>query len=87
MAITFIQQKKRQKYFLIGLAVVILVICFVLWQGFFTKTTTDGPLILPAQTIDLRFDVLEGDDLDALLTPGEEVTIPQDIGKVNPFLP
>ena len=87
MAITFIQQKKRQQYFLGALAVVFLVTAFVLWQGFFTKSGGEGPVIRLPQTIEIRFDVLEGEALKALDNPPEELILPQDVGKGNPFLP
>lgn len=87
MAITFIQQKKRQKYFLAALSVVILITGFVLWQGFVADVGIEGPLIKPAQEIELRFDVLESEALYRLENPGVELTSPTDIGKGNPFIP
>jgi len=87
MAITFIQQKKRQQYLLAALLVVALVTGFVLWQGFIAKGGTGGPVVRPPQSVELRFEVLEGEALDKLDNPVEEVILPQDVGKGNPFLP
>ncbi|HEA84397.1 MAG TPA: hypothetical protein ENI04_00210 [Candidatus Wildermuthbacteria bacterium] len=86
MAITFIQQKKRQKYFLAALSAVILITGFVLWQGFVSDVGTEGPLIKPPQEVVLRFDVLESEALNRLENPGVELTLPTETGKGNPFL-
>ena len=87
MAITFIQQKKRQKYFLAGLALVILITGFVLWQGFIADVSVEGPLIKSPQEIELRFEVFESEALQRLESPEVELTPPAETGKINPFLP
>lgn len=87
MAITFIQQKKRQKYFLAGLGVVILITGFVLWKGFVADVSIEGPSVKSPQEIKLRFDVLESEALRSIESLGDEFTVPTEIGKGNPFLP
>ena len=87
MAITFIQQKKRQRYLLAALGGVALITGFVLWQGFLAPTSTEGPIIEPSQEVELRFDILEGEALNSLESPGAQGVLPTDTGKGNPFLP
>ena len=88
MAITFIQQKKRQQYLFIALLFVIfLIMLVVVWQGFVNKGGVGGLIIQPSKEIEIRFDVLSGEALKALQSSGAEVVLPEDIGKRNPFLP
>ncbi len=87
MAITFIQQKKRQKYFLAALAAVALITAFVLWQGFVADLGSDSALIESPQEVVLRFEVLESEALNKLENPRVELTLPSETGKINPFFP
>ena len=75
------------KYFLAALGVAALLTGFVLWQGFFTDVSPEGPVVKPPQEIELRFDILEGDALNKLEIVGTEPTLPGETGKENPFLP
>ena len=87
MAITFIQQKKRQRYLFIALFVIFLIMLAVVWQGFVNKGGVGGLIIQSSKEIEIRFDVLSGEALKALQSSGAEVVLPEDVGKRNPFLP
>lgn len=90
MAITFLQQRKKQKYLLPILAVLILVTGIVLWGGLFTE---NGALLTPAlprrliKEAEINFQVLENPVLEKL-QPFEKIPpFLEEVGRGNPFLP
>jgi hypothetical protein len=87
---TFTQQRKRDQVLILLFFGVLLATSVVLWQGFFKK----GAVVLPAETtgivqkkVEIRFDVLQGKELEALGAKPEPSPLPGTIGKENPFVP
>lgn len=90
MAIIFTEKVKKQKYLILIFAVVILIIVFVLWKGYFTKEEPPevGILPLPIKKIEINFEIFKNPLLEEL-QPIEKI-IPEtgvEIGRDNPFLP
>ena len=93
MAITFLQEKKKQKYLIYILIMVFFAIFLTLWLGFFRKTQIIPEELAPTevskswQKIEINFKILE-DPLFQDLKDFEK--IPEFEGKVgreNPFIP
>lgn len=89
MAITFQEQKEKQKYLTMVFLVAILVIFSVVYFGFLKKekpSEIQGVIYQPPK-IELNFELLESPFLKELL-PFEEIKPFEDkIGRENPFLP
>lgn len=89
MAITFQEQKEKQKYLISVFLVVILVIFLVVYFGFLKKEKPSEieEVIYQPPKIELNFQVLESQFLKELL-PFEEIKrFEGKIGRENPFLP
>lgn len=87
MATSFINQKKKQKYLILVFVGVILVTVFVWWKGFLTPEKAIEPTVAePPREIKVNFEVLENPILKELL-PFEEIEMPEQLGRENPFLP
>jgi hypothetical protein len=92
MAITLLAQRKRQKYLIPLLIVIILSIGLVLWKGFITKeelpTIPEIPeIVIPTKKIEIDFRVLENPLLEEL-QPFEEISpLEQEPGREHPFFP
>ena len=86
MAITFIQQKKRQKYLIIALAVLIAISFLVVWRMFLVKPESiSEPKILKKPEVKINFDTLKNPIFDKL-TPFEPIpSFSEEIGRDNPF--
>lgn len=91
MAITFLEKRKIQKYFILILGITLLIIALVIWQGFFVKEklVLPGEILKPSKKVEIDFEILESPILKGLqpfekIPPlGEEV----EIGRENPFMP
>lgn len=94
MAITFVQQKKTQKYLVLIFGALILIIAFVFFSGYFQEGEEifiSKPVVskhLPPIKID--FQVLENPIFQKLFEPFPDLpsALPsEEIGRENPFLP
>jgi hypothetical protein len=91
MAITFLEERKIQKYLILILGIILLVVALVIWRGFFVeeKPVLPEEIVKPAKKVEINFDILESSILKGLqpfeeIEPiGEEV----EIGRENPFRP
>lgn len=89
MVIEVLEEKKRQKFLAVVFIIVLCLIFLVLFLGIFKKRRIFVPqvAILPEQKkIEINFDVLKDPALKEL-TPFEEVSLPKEKGRENPFLP
>ena len=92
MAITFTQQKKRQRYFVIALLVVVVIgVLFygvqVLQKGTFLILPVAGLTSLFEKDIDINFEILDTPVLKELGNPQKPIPLPDPSGRVNPFVP
>ncbi len=94
MAITFIQQKKTQRYLILIFGALILIIAFVFFFDYFQEREEifigkpDVSKHLPQIKID--FQVLESSVFQKLSEPFPDlpsVLSPEEVGRENPFLP
>lgn len=90
MAITFIQEKKKQRFLFLILALVIFAIFFVLRFGFFAKEPSS--LVLPSQVylmpkVQIDWEVLNDSRLGELQTFEKISPFEGEIGRKNPFIP
>ena len=94
MAITFVQQKKTQRYLILIFGALILIIAFVFFYGYFQEEEEifiDKPAVskyLPRIKID--FQVLESSVFQKLSKPFPDlpsVLPPEEVGREDPFLP
>jgi len=90
MAITFLQEKKKQRYLMLILVAAIFVILFVVWQGFLQKKETlptpVTPVVTPT-TVKIDWPTLEDPQLKILKLFEEIGEFKEEIGRANPFLP
>jgi len=88
MAITFLQQRKKQKRLIFVLLAVIILIFIVVWRGFLVKTKPVlVPIISEPPKIEINFEVLKSPILKEL-QPFEEINpFEEEIGRENPFIP
>lgn len=88
MAITFDKQKQRQNYLVIVLIVSLLIAFFIWWVFLKPTNIVEPPLtsFVPA-TIQINFDVLKSDELNALNVFPEVPQYEDQAGRDNPFLP
>ena len=89
MAIEAVQQKQKQKLLTLIFIIVLFLIFLVVFLGFVRNKKAVVPPIVPTfelETIKINFGVLTNPDLKALET-FEEISLPENIGRENPFLP
>lgn len=88
MAITFIQEKKKQKYLLLAFGAILVIIIIIILIGFGRdKIVVSVPQLPPKKTISINFNVLENPILKEL-SPFEEISpFGDEKGRGNPFLP
>ncbi|MBM3250952.1 MAG: hypothetical protein FJZ07_01840 [Candidatus Nealsonbacteria bacterium] len=89
MAITFIKEKKKQKYFILVFGAILLIILAILYIGFFREEKTVAPIepLFIKKTITINFDILKSPALTEL-QPFEEIPLFEgEKGKENPFIP
>jgi len=80
MAITFLEERKIQKRFILILGIILLIIVLVIWQGFFVKEKplwetgkwSPGEIVEPAKKVEIDFEILESPILKGL-EPFEEI--------------
>jgi hypothetical protein len=87
---TFTHQKKRDQILILLFFGALLLTSFVLWQGFFKKSaavpfSTPGAIIV--KKVEIRFDVLKGQELKGLKTQPTPSPLPEKMGRENPFVP
>lgn len=89
MAIVYIKQRKIQKILIPVFITVLLIIAFVVWQGFFReeKETFLEKLILPRKEVKIDFDFLKSPFLENLQPFSEIEPLEEEIGRENPFVP
>jgi len=93
MAITFIQQKRRQRYMILILAGVVFLALIFLWQVILKPKpiyapATSSPLISKmSKKIEINLDIFKNSAFQALES-FEEIAFPKEkIGRENPFTP
>ncbi len=89
MAIIYIKQRKIQKVLILVFIAVLLIIAFVVWQGFFReeKETLSEGFILPRREVKIDFDFLKSPFLEKLQSFSEIESLKEEIGRENPFIP
>lgn len=88
MAITFLEQKKRQRYLLLIFALITVATLVLLWQGFLLKPKPlPPPAVLKPPEIKINFEILKNPILKELQPFKEIEPSKEKIGRENPFLP
>jgi len=87
MALTFIEPKKRQKYLIFILIVVIFAIAFLAWNYFLVKPKIPPPQPVQPAEIKINFEILKNPILDELQLFEEISPFEEEIGRENPFTP
>ncbi len=89
MAITFVEQRKKQKA-LIWVLIIIVLIALVSWQqGFFEKPPfkkVEKPSVFELKKIKINFEVLEIPILKELQSFEKIKPFEGEIGRENPFI-
>ena len=89
MAVTFLEERKKQKNLIWILLIVVLITVFILWQGFFKKSVLKIETLTPEiayRKITINFQILENPFLKEL-QPFEQIgPYEGKIGRENPFL-
>ena len=90
MAITFTQEKKKQKYLILILVLAVFLIFFTIWLGFLRPEKEPVPVVSPvfiAEEVKINWDVLQEEKLQDLKEFEGIAEFENDIGRENPFLP
>lgn len=89
MAITFLQAKKRQRYLVLILALVIVAILIIVWQGFLKGGALVSPAVpsLTHQKVLIDWSVLKDSRITELQSFAEILLFEGEIGRQNPFIP
>jgi len=88
MAVDFIKTKKRQRYLLLILALVIIATLVVIWYGFFQKPTV---IVVPLSSqktpqIEINLGLLQDTEVEALKLFESISPFSGEIGRENPFI-
>ncbi|MBI2452911.1 MAG: hypothetical protein HYV55_01660 [Parcubacteria group bacterium] len=89
MAITFIQQKKRQQILVFLVAGMAILALLVLWFGFFSSAPREASssFSLPSpREVSIDFGVFENPVFQELGSPFPPVEVPAKTEKANPFI-
>ncbi len=92
MAITIIQERKKQRYLLLALAFIILAILLVVWLGFLRNKepgsiSMSPAVVYAAPDVNIDWQMLDGLRGEAL-QPFEEIgAFEGSFGRENPFEP
>ena len=89
MTISFIEEKKKQKYLIWIALAVILITLSVLWFGFFKSENIvdfDNNLVL-IKEIDIDFNLLNSDTFAKFKVFNKTKVFEGSVGRSNPFLP
>ena len=89
MAITFVQQKKRQQILVFIVAGTAIVSLLMLWFGFFVsvpKEASSSFSLPPPREIGIDFGVFENPVFQELGSPAAPLEVPEKTEKTNPFI-
>lgn len=88
MAINFLQAKKKQRYLILILALIILAIVLIVWQSFFTGgQSKPSTQVLTPGAIEINWDTLKDAQIDELQLFEEVAPFEGEVGRTNPFIP
>ncbi len=88
MAITFIQERKKQKYLFVIFILLILTIIFIFQLKPFAKTElTVSPQAFEAKKVRINLEALKNPAIEELQSFEEIPQFEEEIGRENPFLP
>lgn len=90
MAITFLQEKKRQQYLFIAFVIIVLTTgAIILPRIFFPEEVASPVVSIPPQPrkIEINFDIFSHPIFEQLDAPRPTPLIPEQFGRPNPFLP
>lgn len=88
MAVTFIEEQKKQRSLILIFAAVILITLFILWKGFLAKPAESPLVVKPAiREIKINFKALENPILKELSPFTQIQKFSGGIGRENPFIP
>lgn len=91
MAITFTQERKKQRYLILALIFVLALIVFV-WRGLLQKDESPGSesgeqVVIPIPSIGIDLKFFQDPIWKELEDPPEPVPFPERLGRENPFVP
>jgi len=84
---TSIGPKKRQRYLIAGLILIVFAIVFLVWDYFLAGPVPTILKPLPPPEIKINFEILESPALDELQLYEEISPFEGEIGRENPFIP
>ena len=89
MAIVFAQQKRIRQYMILGIGILTLVAAVVIWQEFLRggTGTTSQISFPPARTVKINIEILDSPLFEEIQDPSPPLSIPENIGRENPFIP
>ncbi|MBL7156303.1 MAG: hypothetical protein ISS87_01760 [Candidatus Pacebacteria bacterium] len=89
MPIQFLAKQERQSIFAVVFVIFIFLTFLVFFLGFFKKKGVNfaPPVTIPpAKRVEINFQILESPIVDGLEMM-EEISLPEEKGRENPFLP
>ena len=91
MAITFLEQRKRQKYLFPVLVFALLINAFVIWWGFLKEEKIDfgfnGVFLGVSRKIEINFNFLKSLDPEKFQSFEQIPLFEEEAGRENPFIP
>ena len=90
MAITFTQERKKQRYLMLVLVLVITLILLIVWKGFFQQPQPGPSEVLPVfvpPEIEINLGVLKETQLEEFYPFEPIAPFTGEVGRENPFIP
>ena len=89
MSITFLPEDRKQKYLVLLLGLLCIVVVGVVWYQFFRESSFVLPEIQPEppKPITIDFTIFEDRAFLELGNPRPAIPLPDRVGKRNPFVP
>lgn len=91
MAITFLEQRKKQQKLLPVLVGILMLILFIVWWGFLREETIspvfEGSVPAVQQKVGIDFDFLRNLNPEDFYTFEKVPPLEEEVGKENPFIP
>lgn len=92
MAITIAQDKKKQRYLLLAIALIVIFTLAIVWFGFLRKQKVVSPppttaVVYAIPKVEIDWQILESIRSEKLLPFGEISAFQGNFGRKNPFTP
>lgn len=87
MPVNFIQERKKQKNLVIALVIIFIIAGFILWFGYFKKSSVAPVVIFTVAELKINFEVLKNPFFEESELFEKTPPFEGEKGRSNPFIP